>query len=138
MNEEMRSFEITIFEKMLSVNKLYMVPKGRRHRILTDEGRKWKKRVHKKALGKISPDKPLSGPITVTIVYHFNRQHRSEGLEGLAYPDVSNYDKPLLDALGEVVWEDDKQIRSLHLHKEVAESKEDERYEIFAKEVDLI
>lgn len=88
----------------LSTNNLYA--NGARGRFLTPKGRANKEAMGWEARSQYQGE-PLTGPLKVSVALYWptKRNHDIDNIKGL------------LDALTDVVWEDDGQIGDLHIRK---------------------
>jgi len=110
--------KIVMFGSPISVNKLYRpqvlrsqkTGKSYHGRVVTSKGKIWKLQVKDAYFLKYRDQEPLTGPLAIQITYYFpDRRWR----------DVTNYDKPILDALVGLAYKDDSQIVTAILHKAV-------------------
>ncbi len=98
---DLKSFKFTVFGAPISVNALYY-NRGRRGRVLTDEGRRFKHVVSiiaREAMATVNAE-TTSEPVSIYIQFYFKTRAG----------DVDNCVKALLDGLKGVVWNDDKQV----------------------------
>lgn len=69
--------------------------------------RAWKRDVERAARDRWNTDPPTDGPVSVTITYFFNARS----------PDADNIPKPILDALEDLIYSNDKQVSDLLCRK---------------------
>lgn len=96
---DFNSFSFTVTGSPISVNKLYY-NRGRRARILSDTGKRFKFSVEHFAKSAMKNDKIIETPVTVFVRFFFKTRAG----------DVDNCLKAVLDALTGVVWKDDRQV----------------------------
>lgn len=107
--------EFTVEGTPVSVNHMYH-SRGK-IRFLCKEGKQYKEKVANivKALVTI----PTSKNLLVEITFYFGDNRRR---------DVSNYEKGILDSMIKIVYDDDSQIQTLILHKQI--DKENPRVDV--------
>jgi Holliday junction resolvase RusA-like endonuclease len=66
---------------------------------------------------KFAPKKPLTGPLKITARFFVPRPKRPKSVRPITRPDLDNYLKGVLDALNEMIWQDDSQIVALDAEK---------------------
>ena len=76
----------------------------------TSAVRNWRDIVRGAAVRRWNNEPPFAGEVTVTITYLFDSVNS-------ASPDVDNIPKPILDALKELVYLDDRQVTDLLCRK---------------------
>jgi len=98
---DLKVLHFTVFGAPISINKLYY-NRGRRGRILSEEGKKFKRDVGYIALEAMRKRciEKTSEPISIYIQFFFPTRRG----------DVDNCVKALLDGLSRVVWNDDSQV----------------------------
>lgn len=75
--------------------------------------KEWKRWLAEQMIGD-----PLQGPLYVSVFYAFqNAKKARDRIEMTNRPDVDNLQKFLFDCCNGVVWEDDKQVTTLFVHK---------------------
>lgn len=120
MNDQNYYDNVFIPIKPLSVNRAYTQRARGRGRVSTQEHRDYKKRVSAKMLAEIGARRyPVRHPLVLEVKYFLSgpRIRQNEACDGMPVSDVTNYDKPLLDAIEGVLYEDDNQIRKIILEK---------------------
>ena len=99
---EFNSFSFTVTGSPISINKLYY-NRGRRARILSDTGKRFKffvGHVANSAKRGAGIRDIIETPVTVYIQFYFKTRAG----------DADNCVKAILDALTGVIWKDDKQV----------------------------
>jgi len=105
-----------MLESPISINHTYgQTRNGRRY--LVPKGKVYKKKLAEKAQKLTSA--PTKASCTMEITYYFGDKRRR---------DVTNYDKPILDAISGIIYEDDCQVSDIVLRKRY--DKENPRTEI--------
>ena len=76
----------------------------------------WEKTVKEEAVKHF--DKPLTGPIQVSIIFHMDRpKSRRKDIWVPTTPDLDNLEKAILDALNGVAYEDDRYVVAKNAQK---------------------
>ena len=92
----------------LSTNNVYRTRGGGRGRYMTAQGKALKEDYQWQIKSQYK-GKPLTGGLKLTVGLFF-RDKRVR--------DIDNYNKLILDACNELVWEDDRQIQELTIKKD--------------------
>jgi Holliday junction resolvase RusA-like endonuclease len=111
---------VSIKIKPLSVNNAYTNPVGKRGRVSTNELRNFHKKFSTLFMSKTGRlELPIDDPVRMKIMYFFDGPfiRQNEKCAGMPVQDVTNYDKPVLDSLEGVLYEDDNQIKEIELQK---------------------
>ena len=76
----------------------------------------WEKTVKEEAVKHF--DKPLTGPIQVSMIFHMDRpKSRRKDIWVPTTPDLDNLEKAILDALNGVAYEDDRYVVAKNAQK---------------------
>ena len=76
----------------------------------------WKDRVHAVAL-QHRPERPLECPVHVELTFQFGRPKKKVGPYKPTRPDLDNLEKPLMDAMNGVIYQDDALVVSKTVQK---------------------
>jgi len=113
--------KLTIEGKPLSVNQTYQ--KTAYAYYMTKKGKDYKDSAIEQAISQYKKD-PLIEDLEVTLTYYFWSKRKLDHL---------NMNKWLLDALNEIIWVDDSQIKISHHYTEY--DKERPRIELIVKKI---
>lgn len=89
------------------------------------KSRKWKEYVAKTMRQHIGTDKPLEGPVRVSLGFFFScpksakKEVRENGGQHTKRPDLDNLVKAIKDAAKGIAWKDDSQVCFLQATKEI-------------------
>ena len=109
--------KFTLYTKPIPVNQKYFVVHGRM--ILSSKYRDTKEAMEWEIKSAIKGKKPYTECVSLLIHFYYGDNRKR---------DIDAYLKILLDAMSEIVYEDDVQIKEMHVFKLV--DKEDPRIEI--------